>query len=95
MYTDGVIEARTAIGEYFGIDRLRDFVNNALTDRLPTAETMRRLVHAILNHQNDNLQDDATALLIEWRPTSTPRRSPADRLRESNPGVYEVWIAVP
>jgi phosphoserine phosphatase RsbU/P len=70
LYTDGVTEARTAAGEYFGIDRLRDFVNNALNDQFPAAETMRRLVHAILAHQNDDLQDDASAALIEWRPTA-------------------------
>jgi hypothetical protein len=29
---------------------------------------MRRLVHAILAHQHENLQDDATAVLLEWRP---------------------------
>ncbi|MEU7873083.1 hypothetical protein [Dactylosporangium sp. NPDC049140] len=29
---------------------------------------MRRLVHAILTHQHEQLQDDATALLIHWHP---------------------------
>nr|MDT0660104.1 PP2C family protein-serine/threonine phosphatase [Micromonospora sp. DSM 115978] len=68
LYTDGVTEARTEDGEFFGIDRLADFVGRALADRLPTPETMRRLVHAILDHQHDRLQDDATALIIEWQP---------------------------
>jgi phosphoserine phosphatase RsbU/P len=67
-YTDGVIEARTDSGEFFGLDRLTDFVTRAAADRLPTPETMRRLVHAILSHQDERLQDDATAALVEWQP---------------------------
>ncbi len=72
LYTDGVIEARTDTGEYFGLDRLRDFITNALTSHLPGAETMRRLVRAILAHQHDQLQDDASAALVEWRPEFNP-----------------------
>jgi serine phosphatase RsbU (regulator of sigma subunit) len=68
LYTDGVIEARTDTGDFFGVDRLVDFVTRALADQLPAPETMRRLVHAILTHQHEQLQDDATALLIHWHP---------------------------
>jgi phosphoserine phosphatase RsbU/P len=71
LYTDGVVEARTEHGEFFGTGRLVDFVTRALADRLPTPETMRRLTHAILAHQHDRLQDDATAAMIEWRPEYT------------------------
>ena len=67
LYTDGIIEARATSGEMFGIDRLVDFASRALADELPAPETTRRLVHAILEHQQDKLQDDATVLLVEWR----------------------------
>jgi hypothetical protein len=67
LYTDGIIEARSADGEEFGIERLRDFAVKASADHLPPPETTRRLVHAILTHQADQLQDDATVLMAEWR----------------------------
>jgi serine phosphatase RsbU (regulator of sigma subunit) len=66
LYTDGIIDARSTDGEQFGIDRLVEFAARALADGLPLPETTRRLVHAILEHQQDKLQDDATVLLVEW-----------------------------
>ncbi|GAB7051380.1 PP2C family protein-serine/threonine phosphatase [Catenuloplanes indicus] len=69
LYTDGITEARSRDGDLFGVDRLIDFAVKAVADRLPPPETARRLVHAILAHQDDTLQDDATVLLAEWRDT--------------------------
>jgi phosphoserine phosphatase RsbU/P len=66
LYTDGVIEARSAAGEFFGVDRLVNFLVRELADQLPAAETMRRLIRAILDHQHEQLQDDATALCLHW-----------------------------
>jgi sigma-B regulation protein RsbU (phosphoserine phosphatase) len=70
-YTDGIVEARADTGEFFGVDRLIEFVTRTLAGRLPAPETLRRLVHAILAHQHEQLQDDATAALVEWRPEFT------------------------
>ena len=67
LYTDGVVEARSASGEFFGVPRLVDIVRRQEADRRPVPETMRRVMHAILNHQAGELQDDATAMLVEWR----------------------------
>jgi serine phosphatase RsbU (regulator of sigma subunit) len=66
LYTDGIIEARSTAGDEFGIDRLVDFAVKAIADQLPLPETARRLVHAILAHQDDCLQDDATVLIAQW-----------------------------
>ncbi len=71
LYSDGTIEARNASGEFFGENRLGDFLVKALADALPVAETMRRLVHALLQYQQDELQDDATAVLLGWRTSAT------------------------
>ncbi|MEV1286095.1 PP2C family protein-serine/threonine phosphatase [Micromonospora sp. NPDC049679] len=77
-YTDGITDARSADGDRFGVNRLVDFVNRALNDQLATPETMRRLVRAVVEHQDGELQDDATALFLEWRP----RRSPLAHLSD-------------
>jgi serine phosphatase RsbU (regulator of sigma subunit) len=66
LYSDGVVEARDARGGFFGTHRLADFVGRAAAAGLPAPETLRRLNRAILEHQEGNLQDDATTLLVEW-----------------------------
>ncbi|MFD6563223.1 PP2C family protein-serine/threonine phosphatase [Micromonospora profundi] len=71
-YTDGITDAKSADGERFGLDRLVDFVGRALNDGLPSPETMRRLVRAVLAYQDDQLDDDATAMFLEWRPPHLP-----------------------
>ncbi|GAB3082273.1 PP2C family protein-serine/threonine phosphatase [Micromonospora schwarzwaldensis] len=71
-YTDGITDARSDDGERFGRDRLVDFVERALNDALPSPETMRRLVRAVLAYQQDQLDDDATALILEWQPPHLP-----------------------
>ncbi len=67
FFTDGVVEARSAEGEFFGVDRLVDMVSRTSAAATPAPETMRRLLHAILDHQEGELQDDATIVVVEWR----------------------------
>ena len=67
FFTDGVVEARSAAGEFFGIDRLVDMIARTSAAETPAPETMRRLLHAILDHQEGELQDDATIVVMEWR----------------------------
>jgi hypothetical protein len=67
FYSDGVVEARNPEGEEFGLDRFVDFVLKREADGVSAPETLRRLVQALLDHQQDLLQDDATVLLVEWR----------------------------
>lgn len=67
LYTDGVTEARSPDGEFFGEQRLADLLSRNLAAGLPMPETMRRVVRALLDHQQGQLTDDATLLLIEWR----------------------------
>ncbi len=66
FFTDGVVEARSADGEFFGVDRLVDMIARTSAAATPAPETMRRLLHAILDHQEGELQDDATIVVMEW-----------------------------
>lgn len=76
LHTDGVVEARSADGEYFGADRLVDLVTRNLAAGLPAPETVRRLVRSLLEHQDARLEDDATLALLQWRPTAPERLAP-------------------
>jgi sigma-B regulation protein RsbU (phosphoserine phosphatase) len=71
MFSDGVIEARSPDGRFFGTDRLVDLLGRAESLRQPPPETLRRLIVAVLNHQQGTLQDDATVLVLEWAGDST------------------------
>ncbi|TDV48725.1 PP2C family protein-serine/threonine phosphatase [Actinophytocola oryzae] len=66
MHTDGITEARDEAGEFFGDARLVDFLRREAAAGHPPPETARRLVHAVLDHQDGKLQDDATVLLARW-----------------------------
>lgn len=66
LYTDGVPEARDNTGEFFGETRLIDFLRREAAAGHPPPETARRLIKAVLEHQHQLLQDDATVLLARW-----------------------------
>ncbi|MFD6244537.1 PP2C family protein-serine/threonine phosphatase [Streptomyces roseolus] len=68
LFTDGVTDARSSVGELFGEARLADIVVRALAEGLPAPEALRRLVQHLLVHQDQRLNDDATILLVEWHP---------------------------
>lgn len=67
MFTDGVVEARSPGGEFFGVERLADLVIRHLAGGLTAPETIRRVVRELLEHHQDQLTDDASLLLLEWR----------------------------
>ena len=71
FFTDGIVEARSASGE-FGEARLADFIGRALAAGSPPPETLRRLTHAVLEYQSGELQDDATILLLHWYGRRSP-----------------------
>jgi serine phosphatase RsbU (regulator of sigma subunit) len=72
LYTDGITEARSPDGEFFGEQRLVDFISSAAAAGHPAAETVRRLMRHVVTHQAGQLQDDASIVVLEWR-TGTER----------------------
>ncbi|MCI2237845.1 serine/threonine-protein phosphatase [Paenibacillus sp. TRM 82003] len=66
FYTDGIPEARSPGGDFYGLERLVDQLGRSAAAGLAAPETLRRIVHAVLDHQNGVLQDDATVLIAQW-----------------------------
>jgi serine phosphatase RsbU (regulator of sigma subunit) len=68
LYTDGITEARSSDGSFFGDERLADLLVRASLEHLPVQVTVRHLADTIINFAGSGLRDDATMLLIEYRP---------------------------
>ncbi|MDQ0578763.1 PP2C family protein-serine/threonine phosphatase [Streptomyces rishiriensis] len=66
LFTDGITEARDADGREFGVERFTDFIIRHHADNLPVEETLRRLMHAVMDYHQGRLEDDATVLFCEW-----------------------------
>jgi len=71
LYTDGVVEGGARGTERFGLDRLTDLLSRNLLADLPPAETLRRLVRAVLEHAAHELHDDLAMVLVEYRAGAT------------------------
>ncbi|MFR0357679.1 PP2C family protein-serine/threonine phosphatase [Streptomyces sediminimaris] len=84
MFTDGITEARDAQGELFGRERFTDFLIRHHADGLPVAETLRRLIHAVLDHHDGRLDDDATVLFCQWHGKTTDQTTPRSAARAPN-----------
>jgi len=66
-YTDGITEARTPDGEFFGAERLIDFTDRHAAETLRPEEMLSRIVASVREHRgSDELDDDATALMVRW-----------------------------
>jgi serine phosphatase RsbU (regulator of sigma subunit) len=67
LYTDGVVEARTRDGEFFGEERLRDLLAREHLAGNGPREVVRRLVRSTIEHSADaGIRDDASMLYIHW-----------------------------
>lgn len=74
LYTDGITDERAADGAPFGVEGLTDFVTRHSNDGTPAPEMIRRLHHAISDHQQGTLVDDATIVMVEWMPDRAQER---------------------
>jgi hypothetical protein len=62
--TDGVVDARSPDGEFFGDDRLAAFVAETTALGAPPSEVLRRCMQAVVEHQQGRSTDDATLVLL-------------------------------
>ncbi len=80
FYTDGITDARSTDGSFFGNDRLADLLVRVSLEDLPVEETVRNLADSIISFSGAGLRDDATMLLMEYRtPASDLPGSPGNR----------------
>lgn len=75
IYSDGITEAHSPDGTFFGEERLADFVIRSTASGDTGPEALRRLLQNLLTHQQHRLSDDATILLTEWHPRPDPSRA--------------------
>lgn len=66
LFTDGITETHNPGGDEFGLDRFVNFIVRHNAEGLPIPETLRRLIHNILDYHGGSLQDDATVLFMGW-----------------------------
>ena len=66
FHTDGIAEARSPAGEFFGDERLAKMITGLGGEAIPPAEVVRRCLHAVVDHQDGRSSDDATLLLLRW-----------------------------
>ena len=75
LSTDGIVEARSQARESFGRLRLVDLISSH-RESAPT-ELTRKILDAVVSHVHDPLADDATVLVVRFRPDQ-------ERVRESD-----------
>jgi sigma-B regulation protein RsbU (phosphoserine phosphatase) len=76
LYTDGTTEPHTTTSTPTDTPRLIELFEHHTTNALPTPETLRRLCHTIIDHQQGQPHDDTTLLLLDWPHTTSQRNLP-------------------
>lgn len=66
LYTDGVIEGRSADGDHFGVDRLMDLWERHASAGVSAEQTLRELAQAVMDFGAGKIRDDATLLQLYW-----------------------------
>lgn len=80
LYTDGITDAHRPGESEFGVERFTDFLIRRHADQLPVPETLRRLIQAVMDYHDGDLQDDATVFMCEWLGPSVDDTAPAAAL---------------
>ena len=78
FHTDGVSEARSPTKEVYGEQRMAQAVWDRLKLGHRPAEVLRRTIHDVLAWQGERVRDDASLVLLSWRPEAVVAPSDAD-----------------
>lgn len=66
FHTDGILESRNAAGNPLGRDGLEALVERATASSDSPSAVVRHLLRGVVGHQDGDLRDDATLLLVTW-----------------------------
>ena len=70
FHTDGVSEARSPDREVYGERRMAEAVWAALKAGARPPEALRLVIHEVLAFQGERVRDDASMVLLSWRPAA-------------------------
>jgi Stage II sporulation protein E (SpoIIE) len=73
FYTDGITEARDAIGHLYGRERLVETILAAMQAEALPPEILRVVVRDLLDFQGGRNRDDASLILVSWKPERRAR----------------------
>jgi serine phosphatase RsbU (regulator of sigma subunit) len=68
LLSDGVFEARSPAGDFFGWERMVTHVHSALRSGVRAPEVLRLLIREVIDFQGDDVRDDATLVIVRWEP---------------------------
>lgn len=68
FYSDGAVEARPPGGAQFGLDQLKDRLEEHLGTGSLAPEVLRRLAQNLKDHREGELADDVTFVMLDWQP---------------------------
>jgi hypothetical protein len=68
FHTDGITEARDALGRPYGRQRLVDTIAAAMQAAASPPEILRIVVRDLLDFQGGRSQDDASLIMATWKP---------------------------
>jgi serine phosphatase RsbU (regulator of sigma subunit) len=70
--SDGILEARSSTGRFFGDERLAWLIAELHHEDVPPVELDRRCLDVVVGHQNGRPSDDATLVLLRWAAEADP-----------------------
>jgi serine phosphatase RsbU (regulator of sigma subunit) len=78
LHSDGVAEARSPAGDVFGEERIAATAARLLDAGLKAPEVLRQVIRSAIDFQGGRVRDDATLVLLRWRPAAVGAGEPPE-----------------